>query len=105
TSQAQIPKLSAVLSNSSPGSVPRGNRGHRLLRMRPSMVVHMWQMTYGFLAAHHGAQGSAARPEESALELAKRISRDEEHVLDRIARIASQPSSELESQLTEDGAA
>jgi len=45
TSQAPIPKLSAVLSNSVELSFPPGSFGQRSPRMRPSMVVHMWQMT------------------------------------------------------------
>jgi len=45
TSQAPIPKLSAVLSNRSDAFVRPGSFGQRSTRMRPSMVVHMWQMT------------------------------------------------------------
>ena len=53
TSQALIP--SAVLSKSSALFFRPGSAGQRLPRMRPSMVVHTWQMTYGFMALHHSA--------------------------------------------------
>jgi hypothetical protein len=38
-----------VVSNSFPLLIHPGTFGQRLLRIRPSIVVHMWQMTYGFI--------------------------------------------------------
>ena len=44
-----MPKLAAVVSNSRPLLMPAGRSAQRWLRIRPSIVVHMWQMTYGFI--------------------------------------------------------
>ena len=45
TIHAPIPKLSAVRSNRLAPVLPAVSRGQRSLRIRPSMVVHMRQMT------------------------------------------------------------
>jgi hypothetical protein len=44
-----MPKLAAVVSNSLPLWIAAGRSDQRLPRIRPSMDVHMWQITYGFI--------------------------------------------------------
>src|SRR5579864_2203133 len=56
TSQAPIPKLAAVVSNSLALSPTRGSRPQRSPRIFPSMLVHMWQMTYGLILLAPGCQ-------------------------------------------------
>ena len=47
TSQAPMPKLSAVLSNRLAALLRPGSLGQRSVRILPSMVVHMWQIDPG----------------------------------------------------------
>ena len=51
TIQAPMPKLLAVLSYRLAALLRPGSRGQRSVRILPSMVVHMWQTTQGFIAS------------------------------------------------------
>ena len=61
TIQAPMPKLLAVLSYRLAALLRPGSRGQQSVRILPSMVVHMWQTTQGFIASMPAAAARAAR--------------------------------------------